>query len=144
MTSPPARKWPRLAALAYALFGLILFGLSTIKPVRGDGSENAVYDTILRYSYPCASYGACLNFTDIPFNTGILLMEYTPLGSYKSEKFLEDGFEIKYPFFSFFFTKNYFTMSPDLWLLIILYGCLFYYCATWLLVKGVAFFRQRG
>jgi hypothetical protein len=145
MTWPPARKWPGLAALAYALFGLTLFGLSMIEKARNhdDFVEDHTYDTIIDYSYPCASYGTCLNLVDIPFQTAVLVQDHTPLDAYINEKFSEVGFEKKHPVLRFMFTKNYSTLSPYLWLFIILYGCLFYYGATWLLVKGIAWFRKK-
>jgi hypothetical protein len=144
MTWPPTRKWPRLAALAYALFGLILFGLSTVKPVRDDGGENFTFTKIVDYSYPCASHGACILNIDIPYKTAKLLLDHTPLDAYLSEKFSEDGYEQKYPVLFFMFTKIYSPVAPYAWLFTIFYGCLFYYCSTWLLVRGIALLRKKG
>jgi hypothetical protein len=143
MKWPASRAWPRLAALAYAIFGLVLFGLSTIKPVRDDGGDNFTFTTMLDYSYPCASHYPCPLGIDIPFKTANLLLDHTPLDSYVYERLDADETKTKYPVLWFMFTKIYSPVSPYYWLFTILYGCLFYYVLTWLLVKVVARLRKR-
>jgi hypothetical protein len=136
MTWPPVRKWPRLAALVYAVLGSVIFGISTIKPVLDDGSDNFTTSYIMNYSYPCASHYPCPLGIDIPFKTANFLMDYTPL-----DVFVNDHFEN--PVIQFWFTKYYSPMSPYDWLFKIIWGCIFYYCLTWLGVRLYQWVRHR-
>jgi hypothetical protein len=111
-----------------------------------EGATNFTYTRIINSSYPCADHDPCLFGVNIPFRTANLLLESTGLETYASNQ-LYDAYHGGPPasrLIIFMFTLIHSPTAPIYWLFTVLYGCLFYYCATWLLVKGVAFFRQRG
>ncbi len=140
MKLTPAHKLPRLVAVLYAIMGLIFFVLTLF-----DKTEERDYSwpiATLENSYPCANYTHWCPL-DIGFKTAILIEDNTPLGSYIEKRVDPVDYLDKHPFLNFWFTKIYSGMAPWYWLFKILYGCLFYYLLTWLLVKVVSFLRKR-
>jgi hypothetical protein len=142
MKLPHLKRWPVLAAMVYALFGLVLFGFSIILyPALGE-SEDGFYFALLDNSYPCANYTFGCPI-DVGFKTAIFIEDHTRLGAYIEKSVDPVVYLDKHPFLNFWFTKSYSVMAPWYWLFKILFGCLFYYVVTWLSVKLVTLWRRR-
>jgi hypothetical protein len=134
------RAWPKRLALAYALFGLVLFGCSTLRPVMPDNSDNRFWKNIFTHSYPYASRAG--------FLVGVTIKHNTPLQDFTNAIFDKENTNPDYPRNTSigykFFSKTISPMSPFYWLLGIMIGSLFYYLLGWLFVLAIERWQRRS
>jgi hypothetical protein len=134
------RRWPRWVALIYALFGLVLFGCSTIRPFMPDNSDNFFWTDIFDNSYPYANRAG--------FLVAIAIQDNTPLRYVMDDTFIKERTNPDYPRNTSlgykFFSKTISPVAPYYWLAGILIGCLFYYLLGWLFVLAIERWQRRS
>jgi hypothetical protein len=114
MSLPQVKNWPRIAAFVYAIFGLVIFSLSTIKPWLDNGEENFTFKRIILRSYVCAGYQSCPFDINIPFKTADQVMSHTPLSEYVNESLTRGHLKgaPETSIMRFFFTKRFSPIMP--------------------------------
>jgi hypothetical protein len=134
------RRWPRWAALIYALFGLVLFGCSTIRPVMPDNTFNFFWTDIFDRTYPYGDWAG--------FLVGVTVKQNTPLKDITNNIFDKETTNPDYPRNTSlgykFFSKTISPMAPYNWLLGIMIGSLFYYLLAWVVVLAIERGRRKA